>query len=717
MNPETWLLEHTSSQWPAMLLDAVLKCTALLAAACLVAVMLRRRQPALLAWLSQLTLLSVPVVFAAAFFMPDSPWTARLPLSGLTDSESNNGAMRVVNLVPLAAAPSDSSAITPGAPVAAPGLSPAQWAFWLWLASSAGCLMWMCGSALRRRWQRRALAEVYRGPLVDALEKERLACGLRVRPRLFLASAGAMPATWGIVRPAILLPRAASGWSPERLRHVLWHEMAHIRRKDVLLAALAAPARALLWFHPLVRVLCRAVSRYREAACDDAVVAMGRADPAAYAHDLLEIVRAHGVAPSLAATCMAEQGKLSARIHRLLDGAVLRTPLGRCGRNATTMAWAGLTAAAVVLVSCRTVPGSLPSPGDHLNTTVSGKPNPGAGTLNFALIEISYTEGSSSPLQAVLDGNTSGAIAIESMRWLSQQRGVDLIGSGEVKEGQTIEKSSGSFSMRFSGVRARDESRILTDATITLPAEAGGKPDKPLEFSGLRIPDGGFVLLPRTKRRMADKTDQPTPAKFKNNVFVPRQHVRILALSASSSAAPAQSDNGMKILPGDASLPRGDGYLVFQVKFLERPRGKALPAKPGAPFQVPTEKLKEAIGECLNERETVLVTYPRVISKTGVPVKIRNLKFTEQPGKPGTLIPEGTELTLSGNEAARNGLKIELDMKLHSIDSVGNPDQSKLHAVVNMLPGQVPGLVGSLPTYDEKKEVWLLLDAERFINE
>ena len=94
-----------------------------------------------------------------------------------------------------------------------------------------------------------------------------------------------------------------------------------------------------------------------------------------------------------------------------------------------------------------------------------------------------------------------------------------------------------------------------------------------------------------------------------------------------------------------------------------------------------------------------------------------SLKFTEQPGKPRTLIPEGMELTLSGNEEARDRLKIELNMTLHSIDSVGNPDQSKLHAVVNMLPGQAPGLVGSLPICDEKKELWLLLDASRFINE
>lgn len=713
MNPENWLSDHTVSQWPVMLLDACLKCTALLAAACLVAWLLRRRNPAARAWVFHLTLLAVPVVFAAAFFIPDSPWTTRLPVQHLTESRSTAHEMRVVDVEPV----SVTMAAPRSATSTAPTLSPAQWAFWGWLVSAVVCFAWMTARGAWRGLRRRSLAELHRGPLVDLLEKERCACGLRVRPRLFLAPAQAMPATWGVFRPSILLPREASGWSPERLRHVLWHEMAHIRRKDVLLAALAAPARALLWFHPLLWIAWKAVARAREAACDDIVLAMGQADPADYSHDLLEIVRTHGAVPQLATTGMADRGNLAARIHRLLDDSAPATLLSRTGRNGITLAWAGITAAVIVLVSCRTLPSAIPSSGGPLKTILSGKPKPGAGTLNFALIEISYTEGTGSPIQTALDGNTSGAIAIESLRWLSQQRGVDLIGSGEVKEGQSIERSRGSFSMKFSGVRAADESRILTDATITLPAEAGGKPDKPLEFSGLRIPDGGFVLLPRTKRGIADEADEPTPSRFKNNVFIPRQHVRILALAASSVSAPLHAASAMKILPGDASLPRGDDYIVFQVKFLERPRGKALPAKPGTVFQLPTEKLKAAIAECLNERGTVLVTYPQVISKTGLPVKIRSLKFTEQPGKPRTLIPEGTELTLSGNEAARNGLKIEFDMTLHSIDSVGNPDQSKLHAVVNMLPGQAPGLVGRLPMSDEKKELCLLLDASRFINE
>ncbi|HUR00209.1 MAG TPA: M56 family metallopeptidase, partial [Gemmatimonadaceae bacterium] len=44
----------------------------------------------------------------------------------------------------------------------------------------------------------------------------------------------AVPVTWGIVYPAVLLPQDADTWSEERRRFVLVHEMAHVKRFDAL---------------------------------------------------------------------------------------------------------------------------------------------------------------------------------------------------------------------------------------------------------------------------------------------------------------------------------------------------------------------------------------------------------------------------------------------------------------------------------------------------
>src|ERR1700753_2592838 len=77
---------------------------------------------------------------------------------------------------------------------------------------------------------------------------------LRIRRPIRLlqsSNAAAMPLTWGLRRPTILVPAAASDWSPARRRIVLSHELAHIARADWLLQLCADFSRAIYWFHPL----------------------------------------------------------------------------------------------------------------------------------------------------------------------------------------------------------------------------------------------------------------------------------------------------------------------------------------------------------------------------------------------------------------------------------------------------------------------------------
>ena len=61
--------------------------------------------------------------------------------------------------------------------------------------------------------------------------------GADVPPRGLLA-------TWGIVRPAILLPEGAETWTEDRVHAVLHHELAHIVRGDWLITLAASLLRA-----------------------------------------------------------------------------------------------------------------------------------------------------------------------------------------------------------------------------------------------------------------------------------------------------------------------------------------------------------------------------------------------------------------------------------------------------------------------------------------
>ena len=48
-----------------------------------------------------------------------------------------------------------------------------------------------------------------------------------------------MPAVIGILRPSVVLPLDAASWTAERLRVVLLHECAHVRRRDAMLQVVA----------------------------------------------------------------------------------------------------------------------------------------------------------------------------------------------------------------------------------------------------------------------------------------------------------------------------------------------------------------------------------------------------------------------------------------------------------------------------------------------
>jgi TonB family protein len=124
------------------------------------------------------------------------------------------------------------------------------------------------------------------------------------------------PLTCGVLRPLILLPPAARGWDESRLRAVLLHEAAHVRRRDCLAKYVAQGARALLWWNPLAWMLATRLSHEQELACDDAVLSAGvSAD--AYATVLLDVARE--CSSSLVLGCAMGADSLRERFTHLFE--------------------------------------------------------------------------------------------------------------------------------------------------------------------------------------------------------------------------------------------------------------------------------------------------------------------------------------------------------------------------------------------------------------
>jgi beta-lactamase regulating signal transducer with metallopeptidase domain/tetratricopeptide (TPR) repeat protein len=158
-------------------------------------------------------------------------------------------------------------------------------------------------------------------------ERDALALRLSVERAVELRESPSVPIamTSGLLKPLLLLGRAARLWAVERRRVVLLHELAHVKRFDWAAVLVAELAVALYWFHPLAWWIGRRVRRDAERASDDLVISSG-VKPSVYAGHLLGLFRsmatpAHPVAPALAAV---RPSHFEERLRAILDPRALR---------------------------------------------------------------------------------------------------------------------------------------------------------------------------------------------------------------------------------------------------------------------------------------------------------------------------------------------------------------------------------------------------------
>ena len=157
------------------------------------------------------------------------------------------------------------------------------------------------------------------------LDEARGQLGLSLDVRLLRTSRVAVPVLWGVVRPMLLLPADVAAWPAERLRVVLLHELAHLKRMDGISLLVTRIAVSLFWFHPLAWSLERAGRSECERACDDLVLA-GGTKPSDYADHLLAIARSMpSFDPFRSVTlAMSRKSQLEGRLLSILQTGVRR---------------------------------------------------------------------------------------------------------------------------------------------------------------------------------------------------------------------------------------------------------------------------------------------------------------------------------------------------------------------------------------------------------
>jgi hypothetical protein len=119
----------------------------------------------------------------------------------------------------------------------------------------------------------------------------------------------------------VVLPAGAGSWTGERLASVLTHELAHVRRRDVLSQSAAYAVCALFWFVPPLWLAYGALLREAEKSCDQHVIDRGIRGPR-YARSILDL--AHSSRRMLLPCLSAAVGHRSMLIQRIRGILALR---------------------------------------------------------------------------------------------------------------------------------------------------------------------------------------------------------------------------------------------------------------------------------------------------------------------------------------------------------------------------------------------------------
>lgn len=311
------------------LMDDVLRVSVILGVGLLAARLTRKQSAAIRHWILVSAVACALAIPAAERLAP--AW--RLPAFGLlagtspTVSVSETFSLRTSGAAEGAGTASGAAAhVSPRVP----SVDTATLLGFLWLAGTFTSLCLLAVGLVRLRWLASGAQVVTKGIWRNAALEVARADGIARPVSLLQTEHPTLLVTWGFAHPKIILPASARDWSHERVRIVLRHELAHVRRGDWVAQLLGELLRAIYWFNPLVWIVCRKLRDESEHACDDAVL-KGGIDGSEYAAELLELARTLS-APGgqwLPAPAMARPSSLEGRVRAMLHASLNRTPVDR----------------------------------------------------------------------------------------------------------------------------------------------------------------------------------------------------------------------------------------------------------------------------------------------------------------------------------------------------------------------------------------------------
>ncbi len=378
------------------------------------------------------------------------------------------------------------------------------------------------------------------------------------------------PAVAGVMRPSLFLPRSFHDLKTEEIDAILAHELAHVRRRDLLLNAACTWLLLPLSFHPAAFWMARRIRQTREMACDaEAAITLG--SPETYAEALLQIAgRAAATIPSrwealrffntgllgIGLELFNREGTMEERMRMLMDGN------GRVVRGH-----------AVRVVGCLTVAASA--------TLAAGMLQVQPALASEQVTQPNAHAAQSVPATSLEQQTPSPKASAASPRLLSNEHAREQLRHAQRQLADAQQKATS------------DEARD----TIATAREAMTAAEQALAAVDVSGKMGFYIAIPdTTKLEGLDSANVDLPTQAELNAMSAKQQVAIKKLQHqfSSPEFKAEMDRAMKLKAQTFTteqkkmlddLQTGE----MQMRLREEARQLAHLNLPGMPFTAPAD--------------------------------------------------------------------------------------------------------------------------------
>ncbi|MFB3789189.1 MAG: M56 family metallopeptidase [bacterium] len=197
--------------------------------------------------------------------------------------------------------------------------------YWMvaWAGVVMAALVWFVVMQIKTRKVFQDSVELRPGTLPVDLKQLKQCLRMRKSVQLFMNPAVPMPVLWGLFRPRIILPcDITQTFSSAQIRWILLHELAHIRRNDLLVLGWQRFMQIVFFFHPAVWIANRFINLLREFACDDMALAAYNGSRKECGEGLLALIQRTNIQPAYALFPLRIAGdiiQIRRRMMRILD--------------------------------------------------------------------------------------------------------------------------------------------------------------------------------------------------------------------------------------------------------------------------------------------------------------------------------------------------------------------------------------------------------------